>query len=137
MSNVNLRHEDVVQRGKITLECRLDPGFYNYLTGSETLALDRIAEALCGISSDRDNPFGGIYITLSSVVPVDYEVLASRIPSWLVINVTAVSKAFQLTEEFEKYMSLTAHKAMDMLAKKGSKKATIEIGSDIYILTES
>ena len=134
MEHVNVFHKGIGYRGKITIAARLEIEFYDYASGVEMFAFDRIAAELYDLISDSDAPPGGVEMNLGSAVPIGVEMEANRIPTWLVINVVSMEKAFTLAEEFEKFLTLTAGKIMQRLVRQGKCTVTAEIEKDRYII---
>lgn len=138
MERVSIIHKEITYMGRIIIATRLDQEFYDYTTGAEKFAFDRIAAELFELTCDIDTPPGGVVMSLDSMVPIGAEIDANRIPTWLVVRVTSVDRSFTLIEEFEKFITLTAAKVMEKLIRKGSAKAAVEVGDkDYYVITKN
>ena len=123
--------KQIYNRGKITIASRLSQEYYDYSAGFETLAFNRISEALCGIGEE------GTLITLSSITPVGGEVTANKIWQWLVINVVATTSLYEDKAEFGKFLEAVAFKAMDKLVAATKYKAALETGDDYTVITNN
>lgn len=137
MEYVDTVQEEKIYRGKIVIESKLDHEFYYYNTYAEIPAFDRIAAELYGLVYDNDAPLSGVVMTLESRVPVGVEVRINCIFTQLVINVTIVDDgSCTLKEGFEKYLVLTANKAMRKLVKNAKCKAIVEVGNKQLVVVK-
>lgn len=123
---VSIVSREVSNRGRIIVETRLDQGYYNYVTGSEDIALDRVAEALYSITDDKEIPSGGAEINLATMVLVGSEVIAANIPRLLVLDVTGFDARYEQDIEFEKLLTIVGQKATQKLITGGGIRFKIE-----------
>ena len=117
----------IYNKGEITITSRLEPDFYNYPDGVETLAFDRISAALYVVEQVYDCCLGGVSIKLGTTVPVGGEVAASKIWQWLVVYVSAVDKRYKDKQEFADLLERIAYRVLDALVITGKHSAAIEI----------
>lgn len=136
--DVSIALREITGRGKVIIESRLEPGYYDYTVGGfETIALDRVAEALFDITNDQEILPGSVGINLSSTVIVGNEALAASIYHYLVLEVTAFDQGYSKEEEFEKLLTTIGQKATKCLVMKtrgGKSRFRVETDKAQYIL---
>lgn len=138
---ISIISKEITHKGKIIIATRINQEFYDYTTGMEAFAYDRIAEELYDLVCDSDVPPGGVVMNLDHMIPIGAERSANHTPSWLVINITSLGNSFVIAEEFENYLTLTVVKIVEKLINdtKGDRswKAIIEADGKKYHIIQN
>lgn len=127
-------NKEIYQRGEIVVASRLSQEYYDYTTGTEALALNRISEALFDIMSSPNGPLNDVEMRLKVTVPIGKEPYANKITQWPLIEVFGFNRLYEDINKFEGCMQIIARDILDKIGSDNDKaEANIIIGNSLYI----
>lgn len=124
---------DVANRGRIVIETKLDQWYYNYVTGSEEIALDRVAESLCDLTSLKEILPAGIEINLTSIVPIG-ELNSNKISGLLALEVVGFDSGYEEDLDFSKILVILGQQAAARLISRGKVRLKVELRYQQYLI---
>ena len=119
--------KEIYQRGEIVIASRLNQEFYDYATSAETLALNRISEALFDVINISTGPFSDVVANLKTITPIGDEVYAAKISQWLVLEVLGINRVYEDLEKFEGCMEIIARETINKIGSSSVAKAKFAI----------
>lgn len=125
---------EVENRGRIVIETKLDQGYYSYATGSEEIALDRVAESLYDLTTLDEILPGRVEISLTTIIAVGVEVAASKVSPYLVIEVASFDAGYEDDMKFEELLTIIGQRAATKLISRGSIRFKIELRYEQLII---
>lgn len=129
-----ITNREIFHSGVIIVESRLEQCYYDYTSGREELAFDRIAEVICDIEIECGIS-GNFELYLDEAIRID-ETIAAKVSHQLMIVANGIDHSYDGPDKkFQNDLLIFATKITEKLVAINKWQTRIETGGHCVIVT--